>query len=109
MPEFEPTPSVEVDAVPALMAAGAQLLDVREQYEWDAGHAPDARLIPMSEFQERASTLSQDIQWLVICQSGVRSDRVTQYLRLEGYDAVNVAGGMNAWQAAGFDVVPARA
>ncbi|GAA3023990.1 rhodanese-like domain-containing protein [Actinokineospora globicatena] len=94
-------PAATVDAVPA----DATLLDVREQDEWDAGHAPTARHIPMGELVARLGELPADGEVYVICRSGGRSARVTQYLNGNGWDAVNVDGGMQAWAALGQPVV----
>jgi rhodanese-related sulfurtransferase len=86
-------------------ADGAWLLDVREQGEWDAGHAPSANLIPMGQLMDRIDEVPDDIPILVICHSGYRSWMVTKALVAAGYDAVNVAGGMEAWESAGGVVV----
>jgi rhodanese-related sulfurtransferase len=84
---------------------GGFLLDVRETDEWDAGHAPDAVLIPMSDFQARAGELPRD-RWIVtICRTGNRSRAVVDALVGAGYDAVNVDGGMRAWASEDFEVV----
>ena len=93
----------EVDATEAigLVADGTLLIDVREQDEWDAGHAPDARLVPLSQLQERVGELPENTRMLIVCHSGMRSMRATAFLRAEGLDAVNVIGGMVAWSAAG--------
>ena len=93
----------EVDAAEAigLVADGTLLIDVREQDEWDAGHAPDARLVPLSQLQERVGELPENTKLLIVCHSGMRSMRATAFLRAEGLDAVNVIGGMVAWSAAG--------
>jgi len=81
------------------------LLDVREQDEWDRGHAPAAHLIPLSVIGMRLSEVPVDQRIIVICHSGARSERVTTALLDAGYTASNVDGGMMAWQAAGGDVV----
>jgi rhodanese-related sulfurtransferase len=97
-------PEVAADEAIALVAQGTPLIDVREQYEWDAGHSPDARLLPMSELQARVDELPRDSRILVICHTGARSARVTDWLVQEGFDAANVVGGMVDWQLAGGDV-----
>jgi rhodanese-related sulfurtransferase len=88
---------------------GDFLLDVREDEEWQAGHAAGALHIPMSEFVSRYGEVTeaapQDGRIHVICRSGARSAQVTMYLTQRGIDAVNVAGGMAAWEAAGRPVV----
>lgn len=100
-----PLPEVSVEEAMVLVADGALLLDVREQGEWDAVHAPLAVLLPMSEIQSRVDEVPDDRTVYVICHSGGRSARVAAFLETTGRDAVNVAGGMLAWQAAGGDVV----
>ncbi|MFC0678038.1 rhodanese-like domain-containing protein [Lysobacter korlensis] len=86
-------------------AAGGYLLDVREPREWDEVHAPSATLIPMRALSERAGALPEDGHILVICHSGARSAAVTEALVAAGYPAVNVTGGMVAWEAVGGPVV----
>lgn len=93
-------PEVDVAAAIAAIEQGAVLVDVREQAEWDAAHAPTAILLPMSELGDRLDEVS-DGEFLVICHSGGRSARVVEALIARGYDATNVAGGMLAWQSAG--------
>ena len=93
-------PEVTVDEAIAQVADGTILVDVREQDEWDAGHAPDARLLPLSELQERYRELPADSRFLVVCHAGGRSLRATKFLQEQGFDAVNVVGGMTAWAAA---------
>jgi rhodanese-related sulfurtransferase len=80
---------------------------VREPYEWESVHAPTAVLLPMRALSERAGELPQDGRILVICHSGARSAAVTDALVAAGYPAVNVSGGMVAWDAAGGPVVRA--
>lgn len=98
-------PTVGIDD----LSSGDFLLDVREDEEWQAGHAADALHIPMSEFVSRYGELTeaapQDGRVNVICRSGGRSAQVTMYLAQQGIDAANVAGGMEAWEAAGRPVV----
>jgi rhodanese-related sulfurtransferase len=81
------------------------LLDVREQDEYDAGHAPGVVLHPLRELPEHASDLPTDRTVLCICRSGIRSATATEFLIRQGIDAVNLEGGMQAWQAFGLDVV----
>ncbi|MFJ6571462.1 rhodanese-like domain-containing protein [Streptomyces sp. NPDC091292] len=91
---------------------GDFLLDVREDDEWEAGHAGGALHIPISEFVARYGELTQaapqDGKIHVICRSGGRSAQVATYLVQQGIDAVNVAGGMQVWEAAGRPVVDAK-
>jgi rhodanese-related sulfurtransferase len=92
------------DAI-AQVAAGSTLIDVREQDEWDAGHAPSAQFLPLSALPERFAELPAGIPLLVICHSGRRSERACAFLTENGYDVTNVLGGMSAWAEAGGPVV----
>nr|WP_207944529.1 rhodanese-like domain-containing protein [Actinomadura rubrisoli] len=93
------------DDVPAVIAADvpqdAYLLDVREQDEWDAGHAPEAVHIPMGQLSDRAGEVPRDQEIFVICRSGARSAQVTVALNQAGWLARNVDGGMKGWAEAG--------
>ena len=79
----------------------AWLLDVREDDEWAAGHVPDARHIPLGQLGARADEIPQDVQVYVICRTGARSGRAAQALNGAGWQAINVAGGMQDWAASG--------
>ncbi|GAA1192273.1 rhodanese-like domain-containing protein [Pseudonocardia alaniniphila] len=83
----------------------AALLDVRENDEWAAGHAPGARHLPMSELTARLNELPDDDPLYVVCRSGGRSSRVVAYLAGQGYPVVNVDGGMQSWAAQGRTIV----
>jgi rhodanese-related sulfurtransferase len=89
----------------AELPADAALLDVRENDEWNAGHAPGARHLPMSELTARMDELPGDDPLYVVCRSGGRSARVVAYLAGQGYPVVNVDGGMQSWAAQGRTVV----
>ena len=92
--------SVTAQEAVALVRHGVPLLDVREQDEWDAGHAPQARLLPLSELGSRVDEVPTSGEVLVVCHAGVRSARATAALRRAGLTAVNVEGGMLAWRDA---------
>ena len=97
----------EVEAVRGadMVAAGAVLVDVREPEEWQAGHAPDARHLPLGQLGALVEQLPPDAPIVVICRSGARSGVATKWLTDQGYDAVNLAGGMLAWAASGLPVL----
>lgn len=81
------------------------LLDVREDDEWRAGHAPGARHIPMSDVPARMAEIPADAELFVVCHAGAaRSGSPSIWLR-NGYRPVNVSGGMLAWAGAGRPVV----
>ena len=98
-------PSVPVAEVPAEFdtepGSSAILLDVREDDEWQLGHAPGAVHIPMVDVPARLDELDYDAEIYVVCRQGGRSLQVAQYLVHVGYDAVQVTGGMVAWQGSG--------
>ena len=96
------TPAVGARGARALLDCGALLLDVREPEEWQAGHAPDALLMPMGQVRLRQAELPRDRRIVVVCRSGGRSAATTESLRTWGFDAVNLAGGMCAWVSAGL-------
>jgi DMSO/TMAO reductase YedYZ molybdopterin-dependent catalytic subunit/rhodanese-related sulfurtransferase/glyoxylase-like metal-dependent hydrolase (beta-lactamase superfamily II) len=98
------TPQVHARAAKALVDAGALLVDVREPGEWEAEHAPGALLMPMGTVCDRRGVLPVDRRIVVVCRSGGRSAAVTDSLQSWGFDAVNLAGGMCAWAAAGLPV-----
>jgi rhodanese-related sulfurtransferase len=98
-------PEVSADEAVELVLDGALLLDVRNDDEWQAGHAPDAVFLPMGSVPDRLAELPRERQIVAICRTGSRSERVTEYLVAHGFDAVNVFGGMRAWEASGHEVV----
>jgi len=80
---------------------GYVLLDVREQDEWDAGHAPGAVHIPMGELPARMDDIPEG-ELVVVCRSGGRSARSVAWLNQAGFDAYNLASGMKGWESAGL-------
>ena len=90
------------------LSEGAALIDVREPFEWDTGHAPQARYHRLSSLPATADSLPRDRTLIVICRSGNRSATATRFLRGQGFDAVNLRGGMGAWVAAGLPVIHER-
>jgi rhodanese-related sulfurtransferase/glyoxylase-like metal-dependent hydrolase (beta-lactamase superfamily II) len=98
---IEVTPTAAED----LLRCGASVIDVREPDEWAAGHAPAAHFIPMGQVEARIGEVGREGTVLVVCRSGGRSAAITQLLMSAGIDAVNLAGGMRAWERAGLPVV----
>lgn len=91
---------VKVTEVPQ----GAQLIDVREPSEFTTVHAAGAVNLPLSDFASRAGEIDPDRDIYVICHLGGRSAQAAQYLeQARGWDnVINVAGGTDAWVAAGL-------
>ena len=80
-----------------------QLVDCRELYEWEAGRIEGAVHIPLNSIMAGAgSELDQGRPIAVICRSGNRSELATMMLRARGFEAYNVEGGMEAWDAEGL-------
>lgn len=80
------------------------LLDVREDWEYAAGHIPGTTLIPLGQLQGRLAELPTDKTIVAVCRSGNRSGQATQLLKQSGLTVHNMQGGMNAWQQAGLAV-----
>ena len=98
-------PEVDPGEAARLVEGGAVLLDVREDAEWTAGHAPGARHIALGRLAAEYLTLPTDRRLVAVCRSGHRSQMAAVALVNAGYDAVNLAGGMQAWLADGLPVV----
>ena len=97
-------PSITVDNVPDPLPDGVSVLDVREDIEWVHGHIDGAVHIPLSQLTGRIGDLP-DGQMLVVCKIGGRSAQATMYLAAQGYEAVNLDGGMIDWAGAGRPMV----
>jgi sulfur-carrier protein adenylyltransferase/sulfurtransferase len=93
VPEVPPA-----EAKAMLARGGAQLVDVREPWEYEEAHIPGCRLIPMGEVSARLAEIDRDAPAVIYCRSGSRSGKVVALLRERGYEkAVNLAGGILAW------------
>lgn len=96
----------EVSAIDAETGAVDHvLLDVRNTDEWEAGHAPAARFLPLGDLEGARFQLPMNRRIVCICRSGARSARAAEALIGWGFDAVNMAGGMKAWAESGLPVV----
>ena len=71
------------------------IVDVREDFEYNSGHVPNAKNIPLSQLEERYTEITDGTY--LICQSGARSARACQYLSAKGIDTINISGGTIAW------------
>jgi len=98
-------PTVGAEEAARRVDEGAVLLDVREPDEWQAGHAPDAVHVPLAALAASVDRLDKNQPIVAVCRVGGRSERAAAVLLQRGYDAVNLAGGMQAWHAAGMPVV----
>ncbi len=84
-----------------------QILDVREPYEWDAGHIEEAIHIPLGDVMAggEQGRLEKDRPVLVVCKVGSRSELAALMLQARGFDAQNLEGGTEAWVGAGLPLV----
>lgn len=85
---------------------GVQLVDVRQDFEWEAGHIESATHIPLDELPARASEVDREAKVVFVCRSGGRSAMATKAFRESGFEGLNMAGGMEAWVGAGKPIVP---
>jgi rhodanese-related sulfurtransferase len=82
---------------------GVQLIDCREPREWNAGRIEGARLIPLNAILAGdGADLDEGRPVVVVCRSGNRSELATMMFQARGYDAHNLEGGMEAWEAEGL-------
>ncbi|MCU1354659.1 MAG: Rhodanese domain protein [Acidimicrobiales bacterium] len=98
-------PEIDIAEAARRHAAGAIVIDVREPDEYVEGHVPGAPLIPLGSVSERVDEFPATAEVLIICKSGARSHRAAEFLRGQGIDAVNIAGGTMGWIDAGQPVV----
>ena len=96
------TEQISVDELRHRIAQGeaGQLMDVRRPGEWQAGHIPQARHLPLNQLAERAAEIDHDRPVTAICAGGYRSSIATSLLEQRGFARIiNVVGGMTAWNA----------
>ena len=107
---FTPNPDeIEVstqDTADALSDGSAQVGDVREQHEWDAGRIEGAVHIPMSDLGPRRAEIDRDRPVIFQCRVGGRSMMAAQAYRSAGYDAYSMAGGILLWDDQRRPMVP---
>jgi rhodanese-related sulfurtransferase len=100
---------VEHDDVPQVLSTDvpqdAYLLDVREDDEWTAGHAPRATHIRLGDLGQHSGDLPKDREIYVVCRSGARSQYASTGLTGAGWKAINVSDGMTGWAVAGLPMV----
>jgi rhodanese-related sulfurtransferase len=100
--------SVTVHELKSVIDAGevgdGELVDVREEWEFEQGRVPGARLVPMMSVPGVAGELPTDRPVYLVCAVGGRSGQAAEYLSRLGVDAVNVEGGTDEWVRAGYPV-----
>lgn len=95
---------VTVDQLEQAIAAGEYVIDVRESFEWEDGHVPQAKHIPLNSIPDTFGDLPKDKKIWIICASGGRSMTAANYLEQQGLNCVSVEGGTSAWIDSGKTV-----
>jgi rhodanese-related sulfurtransferase len=108
MAEEQGTEAREVSRTEArkLIDEGAQLLDVRADHEWEAGHIAGAKHVPLPELPQRTGEIDQDRPVVVYCRGGNRSSMATAALNDAGYDAVKLSEGIVGWAGEDLPLEP---
>ena len=102
-PEHELSPEQVRDR---LERGEIDLIDVREQYEWDAGRIAGARHIELERLAGRAGEIDRERPVVFQCRLGARSAMATQAFRTAGWDAYNLTGGITEWVRRGLPIEP---
>jgi len=102
-PGIEITPQ---DAQARLAAGEAQLIDVRETYEWDEGRIAGARHIELERLASQAETIDKATPVIFQCRLGARSAMAAQAFRTAGYEAYTMTGGLRRWAGEGLPLEP---
>jgi rhodanese-related sulfurtransferase len=93
--------------VAELQREGAQLVDVREPYEREAGRIPDDTAhIELDRLTDEAESIDRGRPVVFYCRTGSRSSLAAQAFSAVGYDAHNLDGGLKAWVADGLPIEP---
>jgi rhodanese-related sulfurtransferase len=102
----EGTKEVSREEAQNLIGEGAQLIDVRAQHEWDAGHIAGATHLPLAELSERVGEIDDDRPVVLYCRGGNRSTMATDALTASGYDAAKLTEGIVGWAEADLPLEP---
>lgn len=101
------THEVSPERAAEMLTQGAQLVDVRQDYEWEAGHIADATHIPLEQLPRSAAQLDRERPVVFQCRSGSRSAMATAAFREAGFEAFNLTGGLQGWVDQGRPIEPA--
>jgi len=97
---------VSRDEAKKLIEDGAQLIDVRVDHEWDAGHIAGATHLPLDELAGRVEEIDKERPVVLYCRGGNRSTMAAAALAEAGYDAVKLSEGIVGWSEAGLPLDP---
>jgi hydroxyacylglutathione hydrolase len=100
-------PQINVDELRKQLQGGnksIQVVDVRERSEWEEGHIEGAINIPFHQLKDQLDDMPSNRPVATICAGGTRSSIAASILKAEGFEPLNVTGGMDTWQDAGYEV-----
>lgn len=107
MSEEPNVPSLDPAEVAARLESGeVQVVDVRDQSEWDAGRMPGSRHVLLAELPASADSIDKDAPVVFVCRGGSRSAMAAEAFRTSGFDSYNLAGGLVAWAEKGLPLEP---
>ncbi len=89
-----------------MVDAGAQLVDVRADHEWEAGHLPGAVHISLPDLPARVGEIDKDKPVVIYCRTDNRSTIAATALTEAGYDVAKLAGGATGWEEEGLELEP---
>lgn len=100
------TPEVSAPEAHRVWAGtSAQMVDVREQKEWDEAHIPNTFFIPLGQLMARVDELDKSRPVVTICRSGMRSLNAAEFLIAQGFTEVaSMQGGIIAWHQSGYEL-----
>jgi rhodanese-related sulfurtransferase len=99
-------PEVGAEEAKQIIDGGGQVIDVRTDVEFEAGHIPGARHVPLADVQREAAGLAKERPLVLYCRSGNRSGPAAEAFAASGWDAHSIEGGLIAWSEAGLELEP---
>jgi rhodanese-related sulfurtransferase len=102
----EETREVSREEAQKLVEAGAQLVDVRADHEWEAGRIVGATHVPLAELAERTGEIDRDRPVVLYCRGGNRSTMAADALTDAGFDAAKLSEGIVGWSEADLPLEP---
>lgn len=100
------TREVSRDEAQKLIEDGAQLVDVRADHEWEAGHIAGATHVPLDELAGRTGEIDPERPVILYCRGGSRCEMATEALAAAGFDAAKLSEGIVGWEEAGLPLEP---
>jgi rhodanese-related sulfurtransferase len=89
-------------AAEMIKSGAAEVVDVRRDWEWEAGHLENARHVEVNDLTANAESIPRDRPVVFVCRGGSRSAMAAEAFRQAGWDAYHVEGGLRAWVEAGL-------